>query len=69
MDIVTTHRFRFRRPGLNRRVWERPHIHVVFMDYYTDIQKPLRWHLNGLHLYADLQKITFAVRHTDAISK
>jgi hypothetical protein len=24
--------------------------YVVFTDYYTVIQKPLRWHLNGLNL-------------------
>jgi hypothetical protein len=40
----------------------------VFTDYYTGIQETLRWHLNGLHLYADWP-VTFAVPHTEAISK
>jgi len=27
--------------------------YVVFTEYYTGIQKPMRWHLNDLNLYAD----------------
>ena len=47
MDIVKTHRFWFRRAGLNNRVWEEPHIQYLRI---IKQKKPLRWHLKGLRL-------------------